>query len=198
MDSNDPSLSLTELVKLEKQTLHDVYDASLTKTMLKSSKVRSLDELDDTIDSSTLLIKKRKQKQSKQSTQPQNKDQQRLNESLEKCLFCYTPERIPTISVVALGTKVYLGLTDTIDLVPGHCIISPTHHIQNTLECEDDVWDEIRNFMKCLIRMFAKQEMGVVFMEQSINAHRKRHAVIECIPIPFEHFADAPAFFKVS
>lgn len=193
LDSSDASLTLSTLVQLEKQTILNVYDSSMTKAVM-SSKSKNLDELDERLDSNP-TIKKRKKKHHINNKPSQ--EQQRIDASLNNCLFCYTSERIPNVSVVALGSKVYLGLTDTIDLVPGHCIISTSQHIQSTLECEDDTWDEIRNFMKCLIKMFAKKNMGVVFMEQSINAHRKRHAVIECIPMPNEHFQDAPAFFKV-
>ena len=48
------------------------------------------------------------------------------------------------MSVVALGNKTYLGLPDTVDLVPGHCLIVPTGHFGTSLECDDDIWDEIR------------------------------------------------------
>jgi hypothetical protein len=75
-----------------------------------------------------------------------------------------------------------------------------------SIECEDDVWDEIRvryisltkNFMKCLTRMFAEQNKGVIFFEQAEKFKKKRHCVIECIPIPADEFNLVPAYFKVS
>jgi len=51
--------------------------------------------------------------------------------------------------------------------------------------------------MKTLTLMFAKEKKGVIFMEMVINRKWQKHAVIECIPVPFGLVDDAPAFFKV-
>jgi hypothetical protein len=83
-------------------------------------------------------------------------------------------------------------------MVPYHCLIIPTQHVSSTLELEDDTWDEIRNFKKCLILMFQKKNMGVLFMEQVVNVKKQLHTVIECIPVPRSAYEDAPAFFKAS
>uniref|UniRef100_A0A2N9JAU7 Cwf19-like C-terminal domain-containing protein n=1 Tax=Fagus sylvatica TaxID=28930 RepID=A0A2N9JAU7_FAGSY len=54
-----------------------------------------------------------------------------------------------------------------------------------TRTVEDTVWEEIRNFKKCLIMMFAKQERDVVFLETVMGlAQQRRHCLIECIPLP--------------
>lgn len=51
--------------------------------------------------------------------------------------------------------------------------------------------------MKCLIQMFAEEDLGVIFMETVINIMKNYHTVIECIPIPWDLAQDAPAYFKV-
>lgn len=52
--------------------------------------------------------------------------------------------------------------------------------------------------MKCLMRMFAEENMGVVFYETVLNIKWQKHTYIECVPLPWEHFEDVPQYFKVS
>lgn len=62
---------------------------------------------------------------------------------------------------------------------------------------DDNVWDEIRNFKKCLIMMFAKEGKDAVFLETVIGlSQQRRHCMIECIPIPQEIAKEGPLYFK--
>ncbi len=123
-------------------------------------------------------------------------DYKKTQEALERCNFCYHDGQPPTATVLSLGNKTYLGLPLDIDMVPGHCVIVPIQHATTTLELDDDVWDEIRNFQKCLIKRFAKEGKGVIFMETVPNLKWHRHTIIECIPVPMDVSEDAPAYFK--
>jgi len=59
------------------------------------------------------------------------------------------------------------------------------------------VWGEIRNFKKCLIMMFAKQDKEVVFLETVMGlAQQRRHCMVECIPVPKDIAKEAPLYFK--
>lgn len=51
--------------------------------------------------------------------------------------------------------------------------------------------------MKCLMRMFAEQGKGVIFYETVISLKRQLHSYIECVPLPWDKFEDAPGYFKV-
>lgn len=44
--------------------------------------------------------------------------------------------------------------------------------------------------------MCESQNLGVLFMEQVIDVRKKRHTIIECIPVPRSMYEDAPAYFK--
>lgn len=44
--------------------------------------------------------------------------------------------------------------------------------------------------------MFHAQGKGVIFMETVTNVRSQRHTAIECIPIPYGVYEDAPAYFK--
>ncbi|KAL7003204.1 hypothetical protein U1Q18_004362, partial [Sarracenia purpurea var. burkii] len=41
----------------------------------------------------------------------------------------------------------------------------PKQHESATIAVDNNVWDEMRNFKKCLIMMFTKQEKDLVFLE---------------------------------
>ena len=121
----------------------------------------------------------------------------------------------PKAPVVAMGTRVYLSCTLNEELVPGHCLIVPIQHHLTMLEGDDDVWDEVRvslttltpygnlfmsllqNFMKCLMRMFADEDKGVIFYETVISLKWQKHTVIECVPVSWDKFEEMPGYFRV-
>lgn len=73
----------------------------------------------------------------------------------------------------------------------------PEQHESSTRTVDDNVWDEIRNFKKCLIMMFAKQEKDLVFLETVMGlSKQRRHCMIECIPVPQKVAKQAPLYFK--
>lgn len=126
-------------------------------------------------------------------------DYKRTQQALASCHFCYgEDDSPPKAPVVAMGTRVFLSCTTNEELVNGHCLIVPIQHHLNMLEGDDDVWDEVRNFMKCLMRMFAEEDKGVVFFETVISLKWQKHACIECVPVPWDQFELLPAYFKES
>jgi len=62
----------------------------------------------------------------------------------ETCLYCYQDSNPPQVPVISLGTKTLLCLPLKQEMIPGHCFIVPIQHVLSTLECDDDVWTEIR------------------------------------------------------
>jgi len=50
--------------------------------------------------------------------------------------------------------------------------------------------------MKCLMRMFAEEDKGVVFYETVINLRLQKHTYIECVPLPWAQYEDIPQYFK--
>lgn len=55
----------------------------------------------------------------------------------------------------------------------------------------------LQNFMKCLMRMFADRDQGVVFYETVLSFKQQRHTYIEAVPLPWDLYEDAPAYFRV-
>lgn len=123
---------------------------------------------------------------------------QKMNRILENCALCHHEDkgRPPIAPVVSLGTRVFITLTTEPEVSPGGAVIVPITHRGNLLECDDDEWEEIRNFMKSLTRMYHEQGRDVIFYENAAAPHRHLHAAMIAVPIPYEEGATAPAYFK--
>ena len=62
---------------------------------------------------------------------------------------------------------------------------------------DNNVWEEIHNFKKCLVMMFSKQEKDLMFLETVISlSKQRRHCFIECFLLPREIAMQAPLYFK--
>ncbi|KIO22257.1 hypothetical protein M407DRAFT_28205 [Tulasnella calospora MUT 4182] len=126
-------------------------------------------------------------------------DYARTQKALATCQYCYgEDDSPPKAGIIAMGTRAYLATTLFEELTPGHCLIIPIQHHLSMLEADDDVWDEVRNFMKCLMKMHFEEDKGVIFYETVISLKSQKHTAIECVPVPMDLFEDLPAYFKES
>ncbi|XP_057771385.1 LOW QUALITY PROTEIN: uncharacterized protein LOC130991285 [Salvia miltiorrhiza] len=115
----------------------------------------------------------------------------------ERCQFCFENPARPKHLVISIANFTYLSIPHQQPVVPGHCCILTLQHESSTRTVDDNVWDEIRNFKKCLIMMFAKQEKDVVFFETVMGLSRqRRHCLVECVPMPRDIAKQAPLYFK--
>ena len=138
---DDDKKTLQDDLREEKLGTHEGYDELMARQISKDARfVNNLEYMDESLDRIGAKAGKSEQKKRQTITQSTKAS----DKALDVCTFCYTPEHVPKVSIAALGMKVYLGLPETIDLVPGHCLIIPTQHVLTSLELEDDAWDEIR------------------------------------------------------
>ncbi|EPE03815.1 cell cycle control protein cwf19 [Ophiostoma piceae UAMH 11346] len=127
----------------------------------------------------------------------------KINKILESCPLCHHEDRrppldLPLAPMVSLATRVYLTLPTEPELTgaEGGAVIVPVDHHTNLLECNDDEWEEIRNFMKSLTRLYHDQGRDVIFYENAATPQRRMHAALVAVPIPYEMGDTAPAFFR--
>ncbi|KAJ2336906.1 Pre-mRNA-splicing factor cwf19 [Coemansia sp. RSA 2681] len=201
------SISIAQMARMERETEGDnAMDRSLAAQIMKDAKfTNDLEYIDD---NSERLSKQRQVQSSEQLKQAAVRDYRVMESVLGHCDRCFkqseqadgssilTPPEYPT---VALGNRVYLALPNREPMCDGHCVIAPIEHVPgSSLKCDDDAWDEIGNFMKCLMHMFAAKGQGVVFLEtvMSTTPSKAQHCTIECIPMPMAKSGDAPAYFK--
>ncbi|KAF1930978.1 cell cycle control protein cwf19 [Didymella exigua CBS 183.55] len=127
-------------------------------------------------------------------------DYRKTNRILDSCPLCHhedkSPPQPPIAPIISLGTRTFLTLPTEPEISDGGAVIVPIQHRTNLLECDDDEWEEIRNFMKSLTRMYHDQGRDVLFYENAANPGRKLHAAMNAVPIPFELGETAPAFFR--
>lgn len=152
----------------------------------------------DYMDENAAKLARRVQKSEMNLKNTAISDFQKMNRILDTCPLCHhedtnTP---PVAPLVSLATRVYLTLPTEPEISDGGACIVPIQHRGNLLECDDDEWEEIRNFMKSLTRLYHDQGRSVVFYENASSASRKRHAAMEVVPLPYSLGATAPAFFK--
>ncbi|KAL3420825.1 hypothetical protein PVAG01_07270 [Phlyctema vagabunda] len=123
---------------------------------------------------------------------------QKMNRILDNCQLCHHEDKNepPIAPLVSLATRVFLTLPTEPELSEGGAVIVPIQHRTNLLECDDDEWEEIRNFMKSLTRMYHDQGRDVVFYENAAAPHRKMHAAMQVVPLPYSLGETAPAFFR--
>ncbi|PNS18993.1 hypothetical protein CAC42_6088 [Sphaceloma murrayae] len=125
-------------------------------------------------------------------------DFQRHQRALDACPLCHHEDRgePPVAPVISLGTRTYLTLTPEPDLVPLGAVIVPVQHRTNLLECDDDEWEEIRNFQKSLTRFYDSMNRGVVFYENAAERGGRKHAAMVAVPLRWDLVDAAPGFFK--
>lgn len=130
---------------------------------------------------------------------------QKMSKILDTCPLCHhedcqPPQDQPIAPIIALGTRVYLTIATEPELkgAEGGAVVVPISHRTNLLECDDDEWEEIRNFMKSLTRFYHEQGREVVFYENAAAPQRHLHAALVAIPIPWDLGDTAPAFFRES
>ena len=115
---------------------------------------------------------------------------------LEKCNFCLPPSGPARVPVVSLGNTCYLALNAQISVTKAYIV--PTEHVLTMLDCPQDTWDEIRNFMKCLLHMYNTTQQSCVFVETVSPFKQLRHACIECVPVPQDVKPTLAGYYKAA
>ncbi|KAJ8608597.1 hypothetical protein MRB53_039564 [Persea americana] len=191
-------MSIDDMVRNEKRTKgqYGGEGRNLAERIAKDSKFENdLEYLDD---NATKLSKK----VIKTDTNLRNvaiSDFQKMQKILESCPLCYHEEanQAPVAPVVSLATRTYLTVPTQPELVKNGAVIVPIQHRLNLLECDDDEWEEIRNFMKSLTRFYDSLDRSVIFYENAAHMHgRKGHAALFAIPLPHHMAGNAPAYFR--
>ncbi|KAI6166799.1 CwfJ C-terminus 1-domain-containing protein-like protein [Pisolithus thermaeus] len=199
-NADDDTITLREMLRQERFeagiTDQKNLDAQFAKAIMGDSKFENdLDYIDDNAE----RLGRQKMRSDAMKRQFAIHDYKRTQKVLATCPFCYgEDDSPPKAPVIAMGTRAYLSCTLTEELLEGHCLIVPIQHHLSMLEADDDVWDEVRNFMKSIMKMFAEEDKGVVFYETVINLKWQKHTFIECVPLPWEQYDYIPQYFKES
>lgn len=189
---------MTQETSTRQRKNEDDGDALLAQKIAQNKKYSIATQADDEYDYDDGPRKKSRKKGGNES-RSNEKDNfpKHMMTQQERCKFCFENPNRPRHLVIAIANFTYLSLPHWQSIVPGHCCLLTSQHESATRAVDNNVWDEIRNFKKCLIMMFAKQEMEVVFLETVMGlAQQKRHCIVEVIPLPRATAKAAPLYFK--
>ncbi|CAO1616689.1 unnamed protein product [Parajaminaea phylloscopi] len=207
--ADDDQHSLADLVRQEKFSAgmsdQKNFDADFANRIASDASFRTgVDYLDDNVEK----MSRKKMRSDALKRQFAINDFAKTKKALESCRFCWRgghngmdddEEKPPLARVIATGTRAYLALPETEPLVAGHALIVPIQHHLNMLEADDDVWEEVKNFMKCLLQMAAAEgeDRSYVFYETVLSLRQQRHTCIEAVPLPRDLLETLPGHFQV-
>lgn len=193
VSSNPENMTIAEMVAEERRLSHMGSSSSRAAETISRDKGFSVDNdyADDNSSRLASLVSK-KQIDLKNMAISQV---QKMTKILDTCDLC-AEDRAPNTSVISTGTRVYLSIAPRPELAAYSAVIVPIAHHKNTLECDSDEWEEIRNFQKCLAVMYMSMGLGVCFYENAARPWLFPHAHIVCIPIPLDLTNDISPFFQ--
>lgn len=198
-NADDDNVTLEDMVRQEKfkagSSAAKDYDAEISDRIVNDGGFR---EGFDYLDENAEKLARKKMRSDALKRQFAINDFAKTKKALESCRFCFQNEgeSPPLARIVASGTRAYLAVPEYEPLVEGHSLIVPIQHHLSTLEAEDDTWDEIKNFMKCLIQQAADKQQGVVFYETVTSLKHQRHTCIEAVPLPHDVISALPGNFR--
>ena len=98
--------------------------------------------------------------------------------------------------MVSMGKSVYLSVPGHTSMVEGHCLIVPMGHVTAGTHLDEDVWGEVQDYRKSLVKMFREKGEDCVFFETAMGFKKHPHMVIECVPLPEDLGSMAPMYFQ--
>ena len=72
----------------------------------------------------------------------------------------------------------------------------PMGHVTAGTSLDEDVWKEVQEFRKALVKMFLGRGEDCVFMETAMGFRRQPHMVIECVPVPEDMGSMLPMYYQ--
>ncbi|KAF6144538.1 hypothetical protein GIB67_023984 [Kingdonia uniflora] len=186
-------------VSAQQRKKEDGADMHLARTIGQNKQYSLSSRADDEYDFEGASSKKQIRKSRGAAEQLTDKSNfaKHISTQQERCQFCFENPTRPRHLVISIANFTYLMLPQWQPVVQGHCCIVPMQHESATRKVDNGVWEEIRNFKKRLINMFAEQEKDVIFLETVVGlAQQRRHCLVECIPLPHEIARQGPLYFK--
>mmetsp|Transcript_13206 Transcript_13206/g.21571 ORF Transcript_13206/g.21571 Transcript_13206/m.21571 type:complete len:737 (-) Transcript_13206:149-2359(-) len=210
---HDDDVSLDDLVRRTRIEGVTDYDANYAEHIVNTAKFKQLHEDDDEayalgmyedaskkVDAKKLAAKRQKQ---------QISEKQRIKHNLQHCTLCMESRKFGfrKESVISSSGHAYLCFDTFKDcILPGQVFIAPQEHLPAATDLDENVWTEIRNYQKCLVRYFEAEDppRAVIFAESSVHRVSREkllmgggpHTSIVAYPIPLASLPEARAYFK--
>nr|XP_045626090.1 CWF19-like protein 2 [Procambarus clarkii] len=193
---DDDQHDLKRMFEREKGTSADDQNSMFEQAAMKNSE-RLNDDYDmDDMFMSKVALKDTAAKQAERDRLKAIQEHKRSERSMESCQWCFDSKDMPKHLIVALGSKSYVCLPPHESLTPGHCLIVSIHHIPSSVQADEDLWSEIQDFRKSLVKMFNSRDEDCIFFETVKKLKYYPHMALNCVPLPKEMGDMAPIYFK--
>jgi len=192
---DDDRYDLKQLYERERMNTAEDQLGMLNKYASKAEKTNDDFDVDDMMISKVAGKRSEEQDDLKRMNRAAA-DQMAMEKTLHDCKWCLGSKRSQKHLIVSIGKTVYLTLPGTVSLVPGHCLIVPICHCASGTQLDEDVWNEIQEYRKALVKMFMSQGEDCVFMETAMGFKKHPHMVIECIPVPEDMGSMLPMYYQ--
>lgn len=202
-EGDDDTLTLSELVRQEKFKAgrgdQKDFDAEFAAQIAGDGAYKGGE---DYLDENAERLARRRMKSDALKRQFAVDDYAKTRKAMESCRLCFRGEDgdlapLTHSTIVAQGTRAYLALPEYQGLVQGHALIVPVQHHLSSLEADDDTWEEVKNFAKCLLQLAAQRGETYVFWETVTSLKAQRHTYIEAVPLSRDLVAsELPGSFR--
>jgi len=193
---DDDKYDLKEM--FERERLNTAEDQnSMLSELAGAAKERTNDDYD--MDDMLVTTAARKKNIDKEEAKALNKaaaKQVEMEKTLEDCKWCIGSRRSNKHLMVSMGKSVYLSVPGHTSMVEGHCLIVPMGHVTAGTHLDEDVWGEVQDYRKSLVKMFREKGEDCVFFETAMGFKKHPHMVIECVPLPEDLGSMAPMYFQ--
>lgn len=139
-------------------------------------------------------VKRQKKEEQNKASGHDSKNRMESSTVVDKCTSCL--DNAQKHLIASIGKHSYLSLPTNHSLTEGNCLIAPINHCSSSVTCDEEVWAEIQQFKRALVRMFEKKRMDCVFIEHYSLERKYSHLTIECIPLEMSVASMAPIYFK--
>lgn len=196
-DDEDPRESVMRMVREERVQKTSPLDRQMALRIARKAHFRDLDDLEERFRPSASPASA---SASASSSHEHQSRKRRMTRTPDECRLCRLSERADASDeLLAVGNHTFLCLAKDNYLDPLHCLIVPIEHVPSFRSAdEEDLWDEVRNFKKCLLSLADAIERPVIFLETAtrIDSYSPHHALIHCIFLPRQVSTDPRTYFR--
>mmetsp|Transcript_43541 Transcript_43541/g.95272 ORF Transcript_43541/g.95272 Transcript_43541/m.95272 type:complete len:587 (-) Transcript_43541:292-2052(-) len=189
---------LRDLVEAERRGGDKGMDAHFADSIVRAKKFKGIsadDEYD--YDDGVEMHDSRRSRQSEAQQKRAEASAEAAAERQQSIFEASAEKRFNAVRhlVIAMGDHVYLRLQDHSPIGLGHAVLEPMQHVAAHTDAPEETAAEVRNFQKCLVRMFEGRGASLVFFEQYLPSKRRSFS-IDCVPLPLRDASAAPGYFK--
>lgn len=190
-------MTIADMVREEKLTGDNRADQEWAEVVVASRAAASgnaEDDNDELFDAATGAPRGPRRTHAYQKTEKEKAvERTRLQNTLaDRCPLCLDSTGVAAAAKpqpISIASRTYLAPAPVPALVPHTMAIVPlAHEARNLTALDADDWEEIRNYMKCLIRYWSSESAGrtsVVFYENAVFAQNGRaHPALFAVPVP--------------